>query len=96
LAAGADRGFKSPVLQNVGLQYRVVISEGQPEKDADFEVLAEHADMSNMTVHLRAVDPGDGLYTVTPQFSMPGIWKVIFKVKKDSLEHRQDIILKTI
>lgn len=96
LEAEVNRGFEPPVSGNVELQFSVVNHTGQPVKDADLEVLAEHANMSSMTIQVKAVDRGAGRYTVDANFSMPGLWKVTFEVKKGSLEHRQAIMLKII
>ncbi len=96
LDAEVNQVYRPPVSGKVELQFSVVNNAGEPVNDADLEVIAEHTNMTRMTIYVKAVDRGDGRYTADADFSMPGIWKVTFKVKKGSLEHKQDIILKII
>lgn len=96
LDSDINRGFKPSVLGNIELQFAVTDNTGQPVKEADLELIADHTNMSDMTIHVKATDQGNGLYAINANFSMPGIWKVTFKVKKGNLEHMQDIVLKII
>jgi PBP1b-binding outer membrane lipoprotein LpoB len=79
---------------DVQLRFTVNDSQGRPVTAADFDVFADHTDMSGMTMHGKATDQGDGLYSITANFSMTGNWKLSVEVKTDRLEHKQDFELK--
>jgi hypothetical protein len=79
---------------DVQLRFTVNDSQGRPVTAADFDVFADHTDMRGMTMHGKATDQGDGLYSITANFSMTGNWKLSVEVKTDHLEHKQDFELK--
>jgi hypothetical protein len=79
---------------DVELRFTVNDSQGRPVTAADFDVFADHTDMSGMTMHGKATEQGDGLYSITANFSMTGNWKLSVGVKTDRLEHKQDFELK--
>lgn len=79
---------------NVELRFTVTDSQGQPLTAADFDVFADHTDMSGMTMHGKATEQGNGLYSITANFSMAGNWKLSVGVKTESLEQKQDFELK--
>lgn len=79
---------------DVVLRFSVVDATGEPVTGADFDVFADHTDMSGMTMHGTATEQGNGMYSITANFSMAGNWKLSVEVKKDNLDHKQDIALK--
>jgi hypothetical protein len=79
---------------DVELRFTVTDAKGQPVTGADFDVFADHTDMSGMTMHGKATEQGNGQYSITANFSMAGSWKLSIAVKKDGLDHKQDIELK--
>ena len=83
-----------PVMGDVTIQFAVVDANGQPVTGADFDVIADHIDMSGMTMHGKATEQSDGVYAITANFSMSGNWKLTVQVKKDGLDFKQDIALK--
>lgn len=78
----------------VELRFSVTDGQGQPLTGADFDVFADHTDMTGMTMHGKVVEQGQGIYSITANFSMAGNWKLSVGVKTDSLEHKQDLELK--
>lgn len=79
---------------DVELRFTVTDAKGQPVTGADFDVFADHTDMSGMTMHGKATEQGNGLYSITANFSMSGNWKLSVTVIKDNLDYKQDIQLK--
>lgn len=79
---------------DVELRFTVTDAEGQPVTNADFDVFADHTDMRGMTMHGKATEQGNGQYSITADFSMAGNWKLSIAVKKEGLDHKQDIELK--
>ena len=84
----------SPMIGDITLQFTVVDDKGQPVTGADFDVFADHTDMSGMTMQGKATEQSDGVYAITANFSMSGNWKLTLQVKKDTLDYKQDISLK--
>jgi hypothetical protein len=82
-----------PVMGEVELLFTVVDDKGQPVNSADFDVIADHTDMSGMTMHGKASDQGNGNYAITTNFSMSGNWKLTVQVRKDGLDYKQDLDL---
>lgn len=80
-----------PAVGEVSLIFHVLDESGQPVSEADFDVIADHTDMSGMTMHGKASDQGDGFYAITTNFSMPGNWKLTVQVRKGELDFKQDI-----
>lgn len=83
-----------PKAGNVELLFKVLNRNGQPLTDADLDVIADHIDMKGMTMHGKAVEQGNGVYTITANFSMSGNWKLSVQLKKDDLDEKLDIPLK--
>lgn len=83
-----------PVSGNVELRFSVVDDQGQPVTGADFDVIADHTDMSGMTMHGKATEQEGGVYAIMTNFDMAGNWKLTVQVKKDDLNYKQDIELK--
>jgi len=79
---------------DVELRFTVTDSRGQPVAGADFDVFADHIDMTGMTMHGKAIEQSNGVYSITANFSMAGNWKLSVGVKTESLEHKQDLELK--
>lgn len=82
-----------PVMGEIELLFKVVDDKGQPVSGADFDVIADHTDMSGMTMHGKASDQGNGNYAITTNFSMSGNWKLSIQVRKDGLNYKQDLDL---
>jgi hypothetical protein len=82
-----------PVAGDVELRFTVVDDKGQPVSGADFDVIADHTDMSGMTMHGKATDQGGGSYAILTNFSMAGNWLLTVQVRKEGLDFKQDINL---
>ena len=82
-----------PAVGDVTIQFTAVDAKGQPITGADFDVIADHTDMSGMTMHGKATEQGSGVYAITANFSMTGNWTLTVQVKKDGLDFKQDIKL---
>lgn len=82
-----------PTAGDVELLFTVVDDKGQPVSGADFDVIADHTDMSGMTMHGKATDQGNGNYAITTNFSMVGNWMLTVQVRKEALDFKQDINL---
>jgi uncharacterized GH25 family protein len=78
----------------ITLQFTVTDNQGQPVAGADFNVIADHTDMSGMTLHGKATEQTSGVYAINANFEMSGNWKITVQVKKDSLDYKQDIEFK--
>lgn len=79
---------------DVELIFMVVNSQGDPVAGADLDVIADHVDMSGMTMHGKATDQGDGRYSLSADFSMAGNWKLTLQVKAGDLNHKEDVMIK--
>ena len=79
---------------DVELIFMVVNAQDEPVTGADFDVIADHVDMSGMTMHGTATDQGGGRYSITTNFSMEGNWKLTVQVKNDNLNQKEDIMLR--
>lgn len=82
-----------PTAGDVELLFTVVDDQGQPVSGADFDVIADHTDMSGMTMHGKATDQGNGNYAILTNFSMAGNWMLTVQVRKAALDLKQDITL---
>lgn len=82
-----------PLVGDVELVFKVIDDQGQPVSGADFDVIADHTDMSGMTMHGKATDQGDGTYAIKTNFSMAGNWKLTVQVRSEALDLKQDIDL---
>ena len=82
-----------PVMGEIELLFTVVDDKDQPVSGADFDVIADHTDMSGMTMHGKTSDQGNGNYAIKTNFSMAGNWKLTVQVRKASLDFKQDIDL---
>ncbi len=74
-----------PLVGDVELIFRIKDVQGVPIKGAIVDVSADHTDMQGMTMSGIAVDEGDGVYSITADFSMSGNWKVTVFLRKDGL-----------
>ncbi len=82
-----------PVVGDVLLYFGVVDDQGQPVTGAEVNVMADHTDMSGMTMQGNATDQGKGIYAITTNFSMAGQWIITVQIKNEALEYKQDIDL---
>jgi hypothetical protein len=82
-----------PIVGDIELLFSVVDDQGQPVSGADFDVIADHTDMSGMTMHGKATDQGNGNYAIMTNFSMTGNWTLTVQVRKEALNFKQDIDL---
>lgn len=82
-----------PAVGDVELLFLVVDDQGQPVSGADFDVIADHTDMSGMIMHGKATDQGNGNYAILTNFSMAGKWVLTVQVRKEALDFKQDINL---
>jgi hypothetical protein len=88
-----NTNLNPPMAGDVKLVFNVVDEKGQPVSGADFDVIADHTDMSGMTMHGKATDQGNGNYAIVTNFSMAGKWKLTVQVRKERLDFKQDIDL---
>lgn len=65
--------------------------EGNPIEGARVDVSADHIDMTGMTMGGAATDQGGGRYAINANFSMSGNWRLTVYVRKDGLDHKEDI-----
>ena len=79
-----------PVVGDVLLYFNVVDDQGQPVTGAEVNVMADHTDMSGMTMQGNATDQGKGIYAITTNFSMTGQWKITVQVKTSAIDHSED------
>ncbi|MHB0965662.1 MAG: FixH family protein [Bellilinea sp.] len=79
-----------PVVGDVLLYFNVVDDQGQPVTGAEVNVMADHTDMSGMTMQGNATDQGKGIYAITTNFSMTGQWKIAVQVKTSAIDHSED------
>lgn len=79
-----------PVVGDVLLYFDVVDDQGQPVTGAEVNVMADHTDMSGMTMQGNATDQGKGIYAITTNFSMAGQWKITVQVKTSAIDHSED------
>ena len=82
-----------PVIGDVLLYFNVVDTQGQPVTGADVNVMADHTEMSGMTLQGNASDQGKGIYAITTNFSMSGQWKITVQVKTSAIDHSEDFNL---
>lgn len=64
---------------------------GNPIEGASVDVSADHIDMTGMTMGGAATDQGSGRYAINANFSMSGNWRLTVYVRKDGLDHKEDI-----
>ena len=64
---------------------------GNPIEGASVDVSADHIDMTGMTMGGAATDQGGGRYAINANFSMSGNWRLTVYVRKDGLDHKEDI-----
>ncbi len=79
-----------PVVGDVLLYFNVVDDQGQPVTGAEVNVMADHTEMSGMTMQGNATDQGKGIYAITTNFSMAGQWKITVQVKTSAIDHSED------
>lgn len=82
-----------PGVGDVLLYFNVVDTQGQPVIGADVNVMADHTEMSGMTLQGNASDQGKGIYAITTNFSMSGQWKITVQVKTSAIDHSEDFNL---
>lgn len=82
-----------PVPGDITLMFTVRDDKAQPVTGADIYVIADHTDMSGMTMQGKATNQGNGVYAITAKFDMSGNWKLTVQVKKEALDYKQDIEL---
>ena len=80
-----------PTIGVVTIQFTVTDDKDQPVTGADFDVFADHTDMSGMTLEGKAVEQKTGEYAITADFSMSGNWLLTVQVKNETLDYRVDI-----
>ena len=69
-------------------------ANGQPIEGAKVDVSVDHTDMSGMGMSGLATDQGSGKYSIKANFVMSGNWKLTVYVRKDTLDHKEDIDFK--
>ncbi|MCI0518892.1 MAG: FixH family protein [Chloroflexi bacterium] len=82
-----------PTAGDVTLFFTLTDAAGQAVGGADFDVIADHIEMSGMTLHGKAADQGDGRYALVANFSMAGKWLLTLQARKDALNFKQDVEL---
>lgn len=69
-------------------------ANGNPIEGATVDVAADHTDMTGMTMSGVATEQSAGKYAINANFSMSGNWKLTIYVRKDGLDHKEDIDFK--
>lgn len=82
------------VTGDVELFLTIIDKSGNPIEAAKVEVGADHTDMSGMGMSGQATDQGGGKYSIKANFDESGNWRLTVKVKKDSLDYKEDIEFK--
>jgi hypothetical protein len=82
------------IIGDTELVLNITDANGNPIEGATVDVSADHTDMSGMNMNGLATDQGGGRYSIKANFSMSGNWKVTMYVRKDGLDHREDIDFK--
>ena len=80
-----------PTIGEVTIQFTVTDDNGQPVTGADFDVIADHTDMSGMTLKGKAVEQKTGDYAITADFSMSGNWLLTVQVRTENLDYKEEI-----
>ena len=80
-----------PIIGEVELQFAVTDGKDQPVTGADFDVIADHTDMSGMTLKGKAVEQKTGEYAITADFSMSGTWLLTVQVRNENLDYKEEI-----
>ena len=83
-----------PATGNVQLIFELLDDKGLPITGADIDVIADHTEMSGMTMQGKATDQGNGRYAITTDFVMSGMWKLTVQIKTPTIDYRKDIDLK--
>lgn len=78
---------------DVELIFTITDTNGTPLEGATVDVSAEHTGMSGMDMSGVATDQGGGRYSIRPNFSMSGDWKLTVYVRKDGLDYKEEIEL---
>ncbi|WKZ40394.1 MAG: FixH family protein [Anaerolineales bacterium] len=82
----------SPAMMgDVELILTITDGGGNPIEGASVDVSADHIDMTGMTMGGAATDQGSGRYAINANFSMSGNWRLTVYVRKDGLDHKEDI-----
>lgn len=81
------------VMGAMELVLMITDADGKPIEGATVDVSAEHTDMSGMDMSGVATDQGGGRYSIRPNFSMSGNWKLTVYVRKDGLDYKEEIEL---
>ena len=82
-----------PVVGDVLLYFNVVDDKDQPVTGAEVIVMANHSEMSGMTMQGNATDQGKGIYAITTNFSMAGRWIITVQIKNEIIDYKEDISL---
>ena len=80
-----------PTIGVVTIQFTVTDDKDQPVTGADFDVFADHTDMSGMTLEGKAVEQKTGEYAITADFSMSGTWLLTVQVRTVNLDYKEEI-----
>ena len=81
------------VMGAMELVLMITDADGKPIEGATVDVSAEHTDMSGMDMSGVTTDQGGGRYSIRPNFSMSGNWKLTVYVRKDGLDYKEEIEL---
>jgi uncharacterized GH25 family protein len=79
------------IVGDIELVLTITDASGNPIKGAKVDVSADHTDMTDMTMSGLATEQGGGKYAINASFSMSGNWKLTVYVRKDELDHKEDI-----
>lgn len=82
-----------PAIGAVTIQFAVTDDKDQRVTGADLDVIADHTDMSGMTLKGKAVEQKTGEYAITADFSMSGSWLLTVQVWNENLDYTEEIPL---
>jgi len=83
-----------PISDPIEAFVTITDANGQPIEGAKVDVSVDHTDMSGMGMSGLATDQGSGKYSIKANFVMSGNWKLTVYVRKDTLDHKEDIDFK--
>lgn len=81
------------VMGDMELVLTISDADGKPIEGATVDVSAVHTDMTGMDMSGVATDQGGGRYSIRPNFSMSGNWKLTVYVRKEGLDYKEEIDL---
>lgn len=74
---------------DIELDLMITSKDGTPIEGAKVDVLADHPEMSGMSMNGSATEQGGGKYAIKANFDSSGDWKITVTISKDDLIVKQ-------